>query len=310
MAAAASRWPRDGEALDLLDKRASAPVFRLCLPAPLELVLSVPGCFFGMPAAGAPAALMLALLAGGEGNWPTAAWIWTWLLGGAMLSVHMTLLFGWDERRPAATTALAAKTVYSVASVVCAPLVAVASAYLLGLPGGGAANAYLLIWHAAIGPVLALKQAARRRRPVAAVHHPGGDLPVRALGAIGSIVSHDANASFPSGDAAGAVAFALPLWRCAGLWKAAVACVILSCCGRLYWHAHHLLDVVVGCLIAFAASLAVEASMTGRGGVCDAAWWHPIIAQIAVLATVKALRLDAKLAQTVAAAAAKKGSRR
>ena len=36
-------------------------------------------------------------------------------------------------------------------------------------------------------------------------------------------------------------------------------------------------------------------------GLCAAAWWHPLVAQACVLATVKALRLDAKLARTAAA---------
>ena len=54
-----------------------------------------------------------------------------------------------------------------------------------------------------------------------------------------------AYASFPSGDAAGAAAFAVsafwlsmnPLW---------LLCAPLSAFGRMYFHAHHLLDVSVG----------------------------------------------------------------
>ena len=48
---AASHWPADGSRLDRLDKRLSGPLFQLQLGARLEVLLSVPGCFFGMPAA-------------------------------------------------------------------------------------------------------------------------------------------------------------------------------------------------------------------------------------------------------------------
>lgn len=212
-------------------------------------------------------------------------------------------MLAWDEARPAATAALAARTVYSVGAVAGAPLLAVCAGQALELPGNGAAYAYLLVWYSAIGPVLALKQAARRRRPVAATHHPGGSLPHKALRAIRCIVSHDSNASFPSGDAAGAVAFAWPLWRCAGLSKAAVACVLLSCGGRIYWQAHHLLDVTCGALVGLLSAALVEAALSERGGVCSAAWWHPLGAQACVLALVKALRLDSKLAKAVRRAA-------
>lgn len=82
--------------------------------------------------------------------------------------------------------------------------------------------------------------------------------PPQALRAVHSIVSHDANASFPSGDVAGAVAFAYSLGSCAGMPYAGLACVLLSCFGRLYWHTHHLLDVACGAAVAAAACAALE----------------------------------------------------
>jgi membrane-associated phospholipid phosphatase len=302
VAAQASRFPRDGDALDAFDNWLSSPIFHLRLSKPAELLLSIPGCFFGMPAAGAPAALLLALLTGGHGGSSTA-WPLTAMLAVALLCIHFRLMLAWDEARPVATAALAARTVYSVGSVAVAPLLAIGAAQALELPGGGAAYAYLLVWYSAIGPVLALKQAARRRRPIAAAHHPGNPLPHKALRAIRCIISHDSNASFPSGDAAGAVAFALPLWRCAGLPVAAVACVLLSCAGRLYWQAHHLLDVTFGALVALSSAVLVEAALSERGGLCSATWWHPIGAQAGVLALVKTLKLDSKLTKAVLRAA-------
>jgi len=181
--AAASRWPRDGAHLDLLDKWLSSPFFHLRLGKPLELLLSVPGTCFGMPAAGWPAALLLALLTGGDGG-SRAAWPLTALVIGLFLALHLRLLLGWDELHPAATAKLASRTVYSVASVIGAPLAAVGTGLALELPGGGAAHAYLLVWHVAIGPILALKQAARRRRPASSDHghHAHGALPHKVRG--------------------------------------------------------------------------------------------------------------------------------
>ena len=46
----ASHWPADGGLIDRCDKFLSSPVFRLKLGIFVEAMLSVPGCFFGMPA--------------------------------------------------------------------------------------------------------------------------------------------------------------------------------------------------------------------------------------------------------------------
>ena len=49
MSLPASRFPVDGGLIDRLDKRLSAPLFRLQLGLAGEALLSLPGCFFGMP---------------------------------------------------------------------------------------------------------------------------------------------------------------------------------------------------------------------------------------------------------------------
>jgi len=51
--------------------------------------------------------------------------------------------------------------------------------------------------------------------------------------------------SFPSGDAAGAMVFSYVLHlHGAGVWSWLL--VILSCFGRVYFHAHHVSDVLIG----------------------------------------------------------------
>ncbi|EOD18461.1 hypothetical protein EMIHUDRAFT_196742 [Emiliania huxleyi CCMP1516] len=288
-----SRFPIDGSALDRLDKWLSRPAFRLRLGHFPELVFSVPACCFGYPLAAAPLALWLALLAGGSPS-PTA-WALAAAATAAVLGLHLRLLLTHDAAAPAATAARAARSVYSVPAILLTPPAAVAAAHVLGLPGRGAAHAYLTLWYASIAPVLMAKRLARRRRPIASA-----DVPPKALPAIRAILEHDANASFPSGDAAGAMSFAYPALRCAGLPAAAIGCLLLACFGRLYYGAHHLLDVAAGALLALLTSAAAELLLL-PAGLCAAAWWHPLVAQACVLATVKALRLDAKLARTAAA---------
>jgi hypothetical protein len=75
----------------------------------------------------------------------------------------------------------------------------------------------------------------------------------------------------------------------------------------MYWQAHHLLDVLCGAFVALCMAGLVEMALSERGGVCSASWWHPLCAQACVLALVKGLRLDAKLATAVLMAAPPNG---
>lgn len=93
----------------------------------------------------------------------------------------------------------------------------------------------------------------------------------------------DPNAAFPSGDVGGAVSVAYALIRCGGDCRLALACVVLSAFGRLYWQAHHLLDVLAGALISLVTCMALELLLQHRGdqgSAISVAWWHPAIALI------------------------------
>ena len=246
MTSPASRWPRDGSALDLLDKRLSMPVFTLRLNRTLEALLAFPGCLFGMPAFGAPAALLIALATSGGAR---AAWISTALLLLAVASVWAAVLFRW-------TGLHRARTLYSPPTVLITPWLALGllRADALGLAGGGAGCLYLVTWFACIAPILVIKALTGRRRPLACAAEHVGEACADALArkepcAIVRMLRRDANASFPSGDVAGAVCFAYGLWGCGGGAPggggggtlgalgapASVTCVLLAALGRMYW---------------------------------------------------------------------------
>ena len=125
-------------------------------------------------------------------------------------------------------------------------------------------------------PCRPLKKRTRRRRPVVSeVEHLGeasaSAATRKSLRVIPRLLSRDANAAFPSGGATGAPVFAL-----AGAstgHRRAVGLLVGACAGRVYWHAHHLLDVAVGAAIGLAVSAAV------RGALAAAAWWHALGAE-------------------------------
>ncbi len=94
------------------------------------------------------------------------------------------------------------------------------------------------------------------------------------------------DASFPSGDAATAVAFAWPLRSALAhrLLSSSVSngvpalCVALACFGRVYFHAHFIGDVIAGvaCTIAAEGLLSIFVGIA----VTDTQWWHFAIAHV------------------------------
>jgi membrane-associated phospholipid phosphatase len=98
------------------------------------------------------------------------------------------------------------------------------------------------------------------------------------------------NASFPSGDGAAAVSFALPLAH-VGWPIAATILVVLACVGRVYFLAHHVLDTVVGVTITYLCYMALHASGCGIG---DADWWQPILAHVVFVTTALFRKSDHK----------------
>jgi len=314
----ASTWPLDGGSLDRLDKSISSPFFRLQIGALAEALLSVPGCCFGAPAflSILPSALGCALQADHCAGAPAGAraclGITTIIILGAWARLVSQPPAKADEaatkrqRGDAKGVGLAtmqglAKLLYHPALVLLAPLAGTALlARLADAEGRAAGSFFLLGWFVAISPVIELKKWAHRRRPLASdARHLGeraaAALPRKAIQNIPTMIrSFDSNASFPSGDVAGAVAFAYPLVRC-GSPSLGLACLLLSVLGRLYWHAHHALDVLVGGTLSLTVVLGLERALSAcaaspdhaaycaglggaaPGGFPGAALWHPAL---------------------------------
>lgn len=247
----ASTWPLDGGCLDRLDKSISSPFFRLQVGVLAEALLSVPGCCFGAPAflLILPSALGCALqsdhCAGAPARARACLGAATVILLGAWARLVSQPPAEADEaatkrqRADAKGVGLAtmqglAKLLYHPTLVLLAPLLGtVLLASLAEAEGRAAGSFFLLGWFVAISPVIELKKWAHRRRPLASdARHLGeraaAALPRKAIQNIPTMIrSFDSNASFPSGDVAGAVAFAYPLVLC-GAPRVGLACLALS----------------------------------------------------------------------------------
>lgn len=89
-----------------------------------------------------------------------------------------------------------------------------------------------------------------------------------------------ARASFPSGDSAGAATMAVSCMLVTGRWEWALLAV-LSAGGRMFFHAHHLLDVLAGCAVGAGCTLGLHAALGDAWELCG--WRHYACVQAAFL---------------------------
>ena len=296
-----SRFPVDGGTLDLLDKRLSAPLFRLQLGLVGEAILSIPGCFYGMPAFHVLSPTLIACALGGcsAASDESVATL-------AAASALLVVFWFYAQSSPARLNRVF--LLYLPPTLVASPIVGLWLVHWVAAADSSAQAAaafHLLAWFASTTAVISIKHAARRRRPLACdPSHIGHDVTRavegKALSNICTMLrSADPNAAFPSMDVAGSVAFAYPLWRCASyaspssqlaqhavaLRVLAVASVALSATGRMYWQAHHLFDVTCGGLLAVLTCVVLDLSLGSFVPSLTAdshvealtPWWHPFV---------------------------------
>ena len=268
-------WPAGG-AVDRADKALSLPAFTLELPAPIEWALSVPGVWFGVPLyALLTLPLLQAALAADAGAALPA-------LAGAVLLASLAQWFGVLRaaqalQDPAGEAAAAAVgSVYQPGGKRLSPLVFLlaphAALALCRAAGGGERAVHTACfaqasWLLVQGFVALGKRTFQRERPVAAaVLRPRLAKVHRHLPALQAMLRHPSTvlSSFPSGDVAGACGWALAGAHSLGgrygaLWLGGLGG---SALGRLFFHAHHLLDVSTG---AAAAVLGVALAAAAAG---------------------------------------------
>lgn len=273
--------------LDRLDKGISSLVFRLVLPPPLEYALSIPGAWFGCPIFSL--GLIPLALAGINGRGTSAAKLTVLPL---LAGLGLWLKCASAGRDPAAAArGEGIRGLYMV--VFNKPLVFLALPHaamlLIHATGLGAygqpAALYLTSWYLVQAAIEALKSLTWRLRPTVVlaeelktVRRTLPELPASVQDA------SQANSSFPSGDAAGGAAFATALALASPeLWAPSMATAALCCLGRMYFHAHHLLDVLVGALLGHSIVLLLSRSSSFH-------WGHVFCAKLAFMIAWKPLQ--------------------
>ena len=155
----------------------------------------------------------------------------------------------------------------------------------------------LWLWSWAVLAVLWLKKWSKRLRPCLKFSRDYIK-ENKSFASIPIMLSNtQVDEAFPSGDAATAVAIAVPLayiesstqfsflgHNFTSTMMAAYTITLLSCSGRVYFLAHHVADVTIGVLISYWIHLA--SSSVGLG-VYDMKWWYPLAANVFVAANVK-----------------------
>jgi len=238
------RFP-EGGVLDRIDKCISRPLQQLSLPVPLEFGFTLPSVWFGCPlyAVGVVPLLVSATAPGQQRGFLYGAVVPTAAAGFALWCKFCRESF------------LTRKGIWQAYSTIgkvwllCLPNAAMGISKLVGNEHGTRAMSnYLSAWFCTQLLVEALKGMAWRLRPKAVDAEELAQVQ-RAFGEIGNLTSlpSQRNSSFPSGDAAGGACFAMAIQSAAPqLWGTALAAAFLSGAGRIYFHCHHVLDVLVG----------------------------------------------------------------
>jgi membrane-associated phospholipid phosphatase len=241
-------WP--GSALDALDNALSIPVLQLELGA-LEYLVAVPGTWFGMPPLVwllLPQFVGLAVckaeeqqghLVGHHCEEEAARGFLAVLLVATALS---TVVFFHVLLRGDVHVVFTATKYILLPAAVLPPIVA---RYALGARAGHAVALVMCSWLATETLSHLIKITARRMRPGVALraHLAGTSRRMPQLQRL-VLAGETAFQSFPSGDAGGAFVFSYLLY----LYKLEQAAwwiwmpALLSSFGRVYLHAHHVID--------------------------------------------------------------------
>lgn len=257
-------------ALAAFDDVLSAPLQRAELPYIVTWIYSYPACFFGIPGViGGP---LLALTGIAEAPFVWIAWVAVLIMYYVLMYMEVmtkvVLAVGPAEMAEATAQAWATLELSAVVPVLT---------HVLAYQMHPAAVPHLQYFSFStlftqIFIILAKRQS-KRTRPVARVDLVPA-LPTRVV-PLSSFVATSMyrDESFPSGDAAEAVVFAATIIRAGFPYILGFACVVMSATGRVFFHAHHVLDVIAGCAVAVAGCVIVDRHLP-----TEVAWYMPLCA--------------------------------
>eukprot|EP00531_Pseudo-nitzschia_arenysensis_P019128 CAMPEP_0116123882 /NCGR_PEP_ID=MMETSP0329-20121206/4986_1 /TAXON_ID=697910 /ORGANISM="Pseudo-nitzschia arenysensis, Strain B593" /LENGTH=318 /DNA_ID=CAMNT_0003617829 /DNA_START=196 /DNA_END=1152 /DNA_ORIENTATION=- len=277
--------------VDAFDKAISGYLFRLSLPTIVEAVYSVPANFFGLVPSLAIGPLWVALLAFEDDihEWQNGKIL---LLKSTTLLLTAVFLIAWalfQNGSMPLTKIMARKHFYLIAIFFNIGLL---SYTLSGLPSddphaASSQKAYshaiylLFLWPPSILVIVILKEFSQRPRPIIVDMAKDKDqwLTKKSFPNICHFLAKaQAKESFPSGDATSAAIFAIVLMEVSKRYTTPATCLwLLACTGRMYFLAHHCLDVLVGSLLA--GVIHAVASAMGLG-IYDMQWWHPLASTV------------------------------
>lgn len=282
--AAMGLWIEDC-ALDRLDKALSKPVFNLKFPGILELLLSLPGAFMGFPHAWmGPTPLVLAWIAAGchlDELLVTAV---------VLLSVAAFGFYGFLHDKVRFLAILQAV-------VFCMPWVTFLVLARPGVSSLAATTGCLSFTASSLTDALfvPMKAACHRKRPCAALgyHEHMHSMRCAHVPYIKSMCTRgQALDSLPSSDSGVMAANAVLL---AGLLRhgcvlAPVGFLIACGFGRMYFWAHHLLDVSCGALVGAAVAWMLKSSNYGASfGGAMVCWVVLVVALLAMQKRTKSM---------------------
>lgn len=256
-----------------LDEKWSLSVFEFSLWPLFEIFLSLPACWFGLPVFVIVGPLWLAMMTEGQNSGYVPYDIY-------LSALFLTILLGmawWSFLK--GNIDMMTKVLFSNIAFAISPFIGVGVCYRLA-PSETAFSIgvhHILLYSSSLIPVMLLKHRFRRFRPCLTNPNLINNRYIQILPKLQTKLGPDA--SFPSGDAAAVVAFALPL--ATGRPFLAFLLVILTCVGRVFFLVHYVADTVAGAISTYFCQWLLRKVGCDVG---DAQWWHPILAHLSFIA--------------------------
>lgn len=263
------------------DEEYSKPLFARSLPYLVELAFSLPANWFGLTPSLLIGPMWTGLVLGPQvaPTFNVKLLVFAILFTIPLLAAWASLLRGHSGPYK--------KVFMGQESLSLCPLISVATCYcLIDNPELFSMAVYpLFLWMPSLVCVLLAKRTFLRQRPCTNPSYSKFIENKHFQIITKTMAQHSGNESFPSGDAAGAMAFAVTAVL-AGRTNLGVTIALLACTGRVYYLAHHVLDTIAGCLTTLAVHLVLSEgfgfSFTGLTVV------HPLAMQVGFLGAIYA----------------------